>query len=971
MTSGRILLLFFSLLGGNVALYAQNDAPKANVKTTTTVMGVVRNEGGEPLPGVYIHLVGTIHGTLSNDDGRFELQAASDGKLIFSITGYEPQEVVISSIGENFVLTLTPSAVLQDEVVVSASRQNEKLAHSPVTIEKMDLQDIRESTAPNLYDALAYLKGVDISASSITMKSINTRGFNSPANSRFLQRIDGVDMQTPGLNIPLGALNGSADLDVESVELVPGSSSALYGPNAFNGMLNVSTKSPFQFPGLSAMVRGSFNHLDNIDAKPSLLSEMALRYAKSFKDKIGFKVNVAYLSGEDWHATDYRDMADYSGTINVNRFGYGRNNPGYDGLNTYGDEVSNVFDSTTFAGSPIIPIKEPTRIARTGYTESDLYGYHTYSLRADGGVYFRLAHSMELSLTSRIARGSSVIQADNRVALQDFTVHTHKIELRGHHFFLRAYASLEDAGKSFDTRFAGINLNRAWKSDDNWFAQYIMAYSGVFNLFNVIGNLGKNPITPGVDAEARAFADGDNSAMADNAVLQALLGAEVNRLKGGARLTPGTPEFNQALDKVKNTTGFNSGARFVDNTKLFHTEGQYDFTGKIKFVDILTGGNVRVFALNSQGLVFGDTAGTIWAPEGGAYVQATKRFWDDKLKFVASGRVDKARGFAPQFSPRIAAVFSTGLHNFRASFQTGFKNPDLRNRYLNFNVSIYQVIGGFEDAFRQNGLLLNGPEGTTTSNAYTLSSVQDFLRTRDTSVLVRQNMDVIRPEYVQNMEIGYRGAPLGEKFPLMVDVCYYRNRYKDFIGMVSFVGPEKKAVGTADVALTPAELLQTNPDGSPKYQRFRRYANATEVVTTQGATIGLIMPLSNKFTIGGNYSFNQMITQTASRDFNTEFNTPTHKAGVSFTARDIWKKMGFSVNYRWSDAYNYQYSFASGPVPAYGLVDANLSFRVPRYNSTLKVGGVNVLNNRHIEVFGGPTVGGMLYLQVTYDSFLN
>src|SRR5690606_34555723 len=142
-------------------------------------------------------------------------------------------------------IRLETAMELLSEVVFSASRIEETLFQSPVTIDKMDMKTIKQTPSFSFYDGIQNLKGVDLVTSGLTYKQINTRGFNEIGNPRFLQLIDGVDNQTPGLNFAVGNLFGSNDLDMESVELIPGAASALYGPVAFNGVLMMRTKDPF------------------------------------------------------------------------------------------------------------------------------------------------------------------------------------------------------------------------------------------------------------------------------------------------------------------------------------------------------------------------------------------------------------------------------------------------------------------------------------------------------------------------------------------------------------------------------------------------------------------------------------------------------------------------------------------------------------------------------------------------------
>ncbi|MCS6904287.1 MAG: carboxypeptidase-like regulatory domain-containing protein [Bacteroidia bacterium] len=971
--------------------------------STYSLTGTIQTENGDPIISAYIQIEGTILGTLSDASGNFKLTITQPLPiyLVVSMPGFATQRIEVRDTSKPLQITLIAEYNIGEEVVVSASRISETLMQSPVSIEKVDILSIKETASLNAYDALASIKGVDIITSSINFKSINTRCFNTPLNARFVQRIDGIDLQAPGVNVPIGTLSGSTDLDIESIELVPGTSSALYGPNAFNGLLNITTKSPFKYPGLSAQLKAGFNHLDNKDSPASLIGDFSLRYAKIVHSKFAFKLNFNYTSAQDWHANDTRDVSNYTGTndprnkiiATSNREG----NPGYDGLNIYGDEVANIFDRSLNPFLDTLRVK----VARTGYHEHDLTNYQTGFWKIDAALHYKLSKNAEVSLNSRYSRINSLLHADNRINLKDLWITTHKIELQGSNYFLRAYATLEDAGDAYDMRFAAMNINRLWKSDTNWFAQYQMVYSGTYNLIRDIAGLNELPkLEPFNDATARNFADSNNETLGEilfnsPAVINFLqaTGQDPNMVKqlfrGQARFLPGSLDFNNALEKVRKISDFNRGAQFVDHSRMYHIEGQYDFAKHIKFVQILAGTSLRIFELNSRGVVFGDTAGPFHISEFGIYAQATKTLAKEKLKLIGSLRLDKAPNFLAQISPRIASVTSFGKkkqHNVRASYQTGFRMPDLRHRYLNFSVATYRVIGGFEDAFQYHGLIYTNAEGQKVQNAFTIESVENFLRARakrnpeqrrDPLLLIqdsllylkKQNMAPIKPEFIQALEVGYKGMLLPN---LMLDAAVYYSRYTSFIGAINFVGPARQDVGTPYVALTAKDLDSLRPGGVEQFQRFRRYANAEKPVTTWGSSVGIILFLNSKFTFNTNYTYAQILSQEdKQQQIQTEFNTPRHKVNISLTARNLWKFFGFGIQYRYNEAFFFQYSFASGIVPTYHLVDAQLSYYLPKMKTQLKLGGTNILNNRHIEVFGGPTIGTVVYLQLTYDSLLN
>ena len=116
---------------------------------------------------------------------------------------------------------------------------------SPVSIEKMNLRDIQQISTANFYDGFYQLKGVDMNVHGLTFRLPNARGFNDYTNYRMNQIIDGVENISPGLSFSAGNIFGLSQLDIESLEMVIGASSALYGPGGMNGTLVMTSKDPF------------------------------------------------------------------------------------------------------------------------------------------------------------------------------------------------------------------------------------------------------------------------------------------------------------------------------------------------------------------------------------------------------------------------------------------------------------------------------------------------------------------------------------------------------------------------------------------------------------------------------------------------------------------------------------------------------------------------------------------------------
>ncbi|HPW86417.1 MAG TPA: carboxypeptidase-like regulatory domain-containing protein, partial [Chitinophagales bacterium] len=296
----------------------------------TVIKGKV-TDGKEPVIGANVTVKGTTEGTVTDIDGKFELSTnqPTPVTLIFSMVGMTNQEVEVEGSKDDVSVTLSEETSLLNDVVVAASRIEEKILESPVTIEKMDQKTIKAASSSDYYDDLGKLKGVQVIQGSMTLTSVNTRGFGGISNTRFVQLMDGMDNAAPLLNFPTGNVVGIGELDINNVELLPGASSALYGPNAFNGILLMNSKNPFEQPGFSAQVKGGFAQANNgYGVKP--LGSVALRVAHAFKSKktgqdyLAIKVNANAFQGTDWVANDYTTSRNNSGPLG---------SQGFDGMN--------------------------------------------------------------------------------------------------------------------------------------------------------------------------------------------------------------------------------------------------------------------------------------------------------------------------------------------------------------------------------------------------------------------------------------------------------------------------------------------------------------------------------------------------------------------------------------------------------------------------------------------------------------
>lgn len=943
---GYCLLFTWLTLAGALApsLYGQ----------AVTIQGQVLDQAnGDGLVGARVLIKGTRTGTLTQGDGSFSLRVQQPLPIDLEVTyfGYDTLTVSVTEGGAPVTIRLGQSAYSLNEVEITTSPLVDRQKQSPLSVETMGIVAIKETPAANFYDGLGALKGVDLTSASIGFKVINTRGFNSAAPIRSLQIIDGVDNQAPGLNFSLGNFLGASELDVEQVDLIVGASSAYYGPNAFNGVISMRTKSPFVHRGLSAMVRvGERN-----------MVESALRYARAFKvkgeERLAFKLNAYYLTVDDWVA-DNLDPVDGETE--------GRDNPGrYDAVNRYGDE--NLTGGINNATGPTDQVLNPGlgRWFRTGYEERDLVDYDTRNLKLAGALHYKLRPKVEMIASSNFATGTTVLQGDNRYSLKDIRFFQHRLEVREEgKFFVRAYATHENAGNSYDAVFTAFRLQDRVKSNENWSRDYRNYWTGGIptshpmyvrgGMRGIIRNLeGFPPQTFPYDY------DRADSVLAANQALLFALHDSARRFADSfqfPRLEPGTAAFDSVFNLITSTPLAQGGTRLVDRSALLHAHGEYKF--KPSWAEITLGANARQYRPISDGNIFSDSlmVRRDTLPDGSVRLDSSynritnfeygiyagiERRWGEELRLNATARLDKNQNFNFIPSYAVSAVYSPGeKHVFRVALSAAVRNPTLADQYLYYNVGRAILAGN-----------INGFQ-----NLADTASLRRFFESfpKDTGLIEYFDIAPVQPERVQTIELGYRASLANNR--LFIDASYYFSRYRDFIGF---------NIGV-DLRFSP-----TFPDQLIAAQAFRVAANARDIVTTQGFTIGVNYFFENGLSLNGNYSWNILNTQTDDPII-PAFNTPEHKFNVGVSGRELevfgidhW---GFSVNYKWIDSFFFEGSPQfTGQIPSYSLLDAQINRRFPDAKTTVKLGASNLLNNFTFQLYGGPRVGRLVYLTLVTE----
>ncbi|MFM7358970.1 MAG: TonB-dependent receptor domain-containing protein [Sediminibacterium sp.] len=953
---------------------------------STVLSGSVKNnKSREGLSAISVTIKGGTAGTYTDDKGNFKFSTNQKLPLtlVFSSIGYSSKEVTVSSAGQNLDVELSPSYTLGDEVVVAASRVPERILESPVSIERIGTTAIRNTAAASYYDMLTNLKGVDVVVASLTFRSVGTRGFNSSGNIRLNQLIDGMDNQAPGLNFSVGSVIGLTELDVESMELLQGASSALYGSGGMNGTVLINSKNPFKYQGLSFQIKNGVNHVDGYQRPRSPFFDWSFRWAKKISEKFAFKIGGQFIQAQDWLANqteNYNRTATAANPYGKSVVGFRANDPNYDGVNVYGDETTtplsvvrdNVFNqlaagvpgwATLLAGSTAFLNASPSatindynswlnsvggsslvasgttpiiygsirnyftgvNVSRTGYNERDIIDPTTLNVKLTGGLYYKLNANTEASLQAYWGTGNSVYTGSDRYALTNLVMGQYKAEIKSKNWFLRYYFTRENSGNAYNATITTRLFNEAWKPSPTWYLQYAASYAGTrsFGVSNI-------------DAHnaARGFADqGRPTGFIGN---------------------------NPLFQRVANTPISQGGGLFLDRSRLRVFEGQYNMSNDLKLTksgtDFLVGFSARQFVLNSQGTLFADTAGNININELGAYAQLSQKMFGDFLKVTASGRYDKNTNFQGRFTPRVSAVMKLAKdHNLRFSYQQAYRFPTTQNQWINLTIGGGTRLMGGLPALRNFYNFSGNP-------AYTVASVQAFggsvlAGAPNPGLLQQQTFPEFKPEVMTSNEIGYKGLIANR---LLIDAYYYWATYKDFISSVQVLQARNAPTSPASVF----DLLFAD-----RRIGYSISTNTPGDVKNSGWGVSADYLLRRNLTFSANLYSDKIGDLPAG--FVSFFNTPLYRTNISLNNTGFGNKnrWGYSVVYRWVDEFYYEGTFGVGQMPSYATWDASVSYKLLNTKSLIKLGGTNIFNRYYRTGFGNPQIGGLYYMSFGWNVF--
>lgn len=991
----------------------------------TKVSGQITDAAGLPLSGASLKVKGKVTGTITDNKGNFSLTTNTPPPftLVVSSVGFAAREVAVTGNTATVSVRLDEQVLQGQEIVVSASRVEESVMKSPVAVEKMDIRAIRETPAANFYDGLANFKGVDMATQGLLFKSINLRGFGATGNPRTVQMIDNMDNSAPGLNFPVDNIVGMPELDVESVEILPGAASALYGPNAINGLILMSSKSPFLYQGLSANVRTGLMNASNRSTPTTGFYDGSIRYAKAFNNKVAFKLNLSYIKANDWQASNYNNLNVNGDQVGVNDPARGAGvAPNYDGVNVYGDEaqanlltVGQNLVAANLLPAAALGLLANRSVSRTGYKELDLVDYNTKSLKFNAAVHYRITEKAELIGQLNYGTGTTVYTGASRYSLRDFSITQAKLELRGSNYSLRAYTTQERSGNSYAAGLASIYMNEAWKPSATWFGQFTGAF-----------------------AQARGAGQSEDQAF-----------VTARGVADQGRPLPGTSAYDALFETYRNKPISQGGGAFLDKSNLYHAEGVYNFKDMIKVVDVLVGANVRQYQLGSEGTLFADQAegrnGRININEYGAFAQVGKNLLGDHLKLTGSLRYDKNQNFDGQFTPRVSAVTTFGEHNVRLSYQTGFRIPTTQNQYIDLRTPNARLIGGLPEFYSRykldnsytlsnvqavgaditksladpateaaarglitqqvqsavltavtqqvtvgvtaqvNALVAAGQLAAANAAAAIQQGVAAQLATAQVQGLIQQNVAAQLPGAITaNLATVKQGVAVLNNYGKLVPyqqrafkperVANYEIGYRGIFGKklfvdayyyysvyTDFIGSAVLLQPTASAA--PGLLdLKSGVFGGGTRTVYSLPANSSQDITASGWAIGLNYALNKGYVVSGNIANNNLNNFVPSDEVQySGFNTPKYRYNLTFTKRAMTtSNLGFSVNLKHQDEFLWQSSVVQ---PSEASIPPFTNTTVPAINNLDAQVSYKVNSIKSIVKVGGTNILGTPYFQ--------
>jgi len=714
---------------------------------TATINGKVTNlQNGDPLIGANVIISGSglTTGAATDFDGNYTIQNVPEGSYSIKVTyiGYsdhkETIQILAGESSKTFDVQLSVSTIQLQEYVVTASRgKREKITDAPAAMSIISELKIRNASNPNLGDYFKNIKGVDFTASGLDSYNLSARGFNSSFSSRLLTLTDGRMANVPSLRLIAYNVIPLTSDDVKQIEVVLGPSSALYGPNAHAGVINIISKRPNESLGTVVGLTGGSRNF----------SKMQVRHAGQ-TGNFGYKMSLVNFSAHDWEYIEHAERTAHYYQWQNEDFGHGDILDDYfdNGRATWKDwdiEVDRDGDGkvdTTYLGKDNI-IRD-----RNDDGIDDMPDFDIKNTRFDLRMDYDFSPEHFISLNYGYAKATNInITGIGRYLADDFLYQFFQSRWVYKNWFVQAYLNTSNAGKTRSLRSGDVIWDRSkflhiqfqHNKDFNffntkliWGGDYQRTMPKTFGTILPDGTGGRNPISYDEDNE-----DNDED-------------GKIDEWGEGLFVTNEYGLYAQSQSKLSDQF------ELILSGRLDLHSGLLDEGGIPFILDPFTGETGNVFPQISP------KVGLLWKPKE-----------NQTLRLTA------ARAFNTPSSQGLYLDILAAQYSIFPVRARGNKDGYSYTHNGDGNLMMYDVRAGSRSEFRW----ANIPTGAVLYIPSVLGRPEQFV---DGDAY--KYLEPIKSEEVWTYEFGYAGF-VGKKTRATFDIYY--SQYSDFVSDLTWVTP--------------------------------------------------------------------------------------------------------------------------------------------------------------------------------------
>ena len=947
-----------------------------------TLVGVVLDSDGQPLPGATVSVSGPEltknAGSLADTSGAFLIQPLPSGLYDVEISHLGYRNVVQSvriRAGEtrdlNFVLEV--ALIYLEQSVVTASRRQEKALDAPASVAVVEGEEIQDRSVLNVSEHVRDLPGVDYAKNGLVQSNVVVRGFNNIFSGALLTLTDNRLAHVPSLRLNANNFIPVVNDDIERIEVVLGPGSALYGPNSASGVMHIITRSPLRSQGTSVQ----------IGLGERSLRKSSLRHAGTITPHLGYKISAQYYTGTDWKYDDPTEAAARAATPTLKardfdikrqsaelRFDY---EPSSD-LQFIVSGGLNKADYIELTGLGAGQGKDwASNYAQARLIYGNLFA-QVFRNWSDAGDTFLLGSGTPIVDRSSI----NVFQIQHRASLKD------RLKLT---YGLDALLTRPDT----DGTITGQNEDY---DDINEIGAYVQGEADLTDMLDLV-------LAVRIDDHNRV----EKSVLSPRAAVVAKLD-ENQSLRLTYNRAFSTPTTNNLyLDLSSRADVFGTGASFAPSLGFspaydLRAQGTYreGFAGGFTFRHDQTGEAMyrTPFApvIQQQLAALGiSPGGPGYSINADGYIAMNDPIATGVMWGIGRGAV--LAQFLPGLEPILPGIITQALVAQGVPAETAASQASA------------QAAAVLEKLPSLVPTQLAGLSNTTHRfNLQTLSFDQEVAQAR--------NVSLTEPTITQTIEVGYKGI-IGGKLVMAADV--YRTETDNFVGPLGVETPNvfldsaplAVSLGTAfataladpdnaDVALVVAALdgglpgvVEGNGNGSGVDELATIFASGaaripfgtvspeqahdpTAIllgyrnfgdVTLYGLDLSLGYFPNDIWSVKGSYSFvNDDFFEKLGGIADVNLNAPKHKVKVAGTYRVPNYHLSLGGRVRYNGSFPMNSGVYVGAVDAYTVVDASLSYDLPWEGLSLLVNVDNVLDSAYRSFIGAPEIGRLAYVQL-------